>query len=231
MFSFLCLCDYWLLTAPSRPLLRRLLTHEVTVPISQHPGSSQPVTYNVDMQKPPHFFKMGPTRGAICAPELGSKISLKLDSYFLTPLVQRAFPQPIMHTQIPMACSASKESGKDRHQAGVQEMRSKVLGWPDAGHDLGLSQAEQPDRPWAPIQLCPLGSTLIPCLGGLTQIGWGSGHSVELWGEQGAKQGRKGNSQPFRFLYLLRPSLQTYPHVLKKDSRSLKLNALKREWL
>lgn len=95
------------------------------------------MTYNVDMQKPPHFFNMGPSHGAICAPELGSKISLKLDSYFLTPLVQRAFPHPL----IPMARSASKESGADRHQAGVQEMRSKVLGWPGAGHDLELSQA------------------------------------------------------------------------------------------
>lgn len=77
------------------------------------------------------------------------------------------------------------------------------------------------------------GVTLDPPSGDLVlaQIWWGLGHLVELWGKQGAKQGRKGNSQPFRFFYLLLHSLQTYPHVLKKDLRSLKLNALKREWL
>lgn len=184
------------------------------------------MTYNAATQWLPHVLKRGPGHDAVRAPGLGSKIRLRLGSCSLFPLTWRAVPQPNAPPQIPSSCSASEESDADRHQARGRETKAEAQGWPGAGLDLGLSRAESRMAPRPDTAMSPGVYTLIPCPEGLARIWWGSGHPVELWGEPGATQGRRGNSQPFRFLYLL----QSHPHAVTKDLRSLKLNALKREW-
>ena len=69
-------------------------------------------------------------------------------------------------------------------------MRPKVRGWPGAGHDLGLSQAEQPVRPCARTPLRTLGSPSIPCLGGRggEEVGEAGGG---CWPSSGGGQGTR----------------------------------------
>lgn len=45
------------------------------------------------------------------------------------------------------------------------------------------------------------------------------------------RERQSGKKKLFLFLYLLLCALTPYSHILKQDLRSLKLNALEREWL